>query len=94
VSSPDAFDDANQLVPPVSVAPGQVHKLSRLSDDQASLGSPSGDRDAAATPELEKAFVAQLVERAEHGVGVHPEHRGKIPGRRQPLPRISPATWT
>ena len=49
-------------------------------------GSP-GDGDAAAAPELEQPLVAQRVQRAQHRVPVHAEHRRQVAGRREPVAR-------
>ena len=43
----------------------------------------SGDGDAAAAAELEQAFVAELAECAQDGVGVDAEDGGKVFGRRE-----------
>jgi hypothetical protein len=48
-------------------------------DDGTTLGR-SRDRDAAAAAELEQAFVAELSEGAEDGVGVDAEHGGEVFG--------------
>ena len=69
---------------------GELDQIADLADDRASLRGP-GDRDAAAAPELEQAFIAQHVQGAEHRVLVHAEHGGQVSGLRQPLtwPRLA-----
>jgi hypothetical protein len=53
-----------------------------LFDDGAVLWG-AGDGDAAAAAEPEQAFVAELAECAQDGVGVDAEDRGEVSGRWQ-----------
>ena len=57
----------------------EVDELSSALDDRAAFGC-AGDRDAAAAAEFEQAFVAELAEGAEDGVGVDAEDGGEVFG--------------
>ena len=61
----------------------RVHRPSRRR--RHAPGVPATDNPAAAA-ELEQTLVAQQPQGTEHRVGVHPEHRGEVLGRREPLP--------
>ena len=63
----------------VAVAAGEVEEFLGLFDDGAVFGV-SGDGDAAAAAELEQAFVAELAEGAQDGVGVDAEDGGEVFG--------------
>jgi len=82
----DRLDDLDQLVDAIPLPAREADEVAGSSDDRASLGR-SGDVDAAAAPELEQAFVAQVAECAEHGVRVHTEDGRKIACRRQTFAR-------
>ena len=79
------LDDLDEFVGLVAVAAGVVEELSCLVDEGALLGG-SGDGDAAAAAEVEEAFVAELAERSEDGVGVDAEDGGEVLGRWEALP--------
>ena len=80
----DDFDQVDRLV---ALPARKVEELSGLFDDGAVLGR-SGDSDAASAMEIEQALVAERPECAQYGVGIDPEYRGKIFGRRQSLARL------
>ena len=63
----------------VALRAGEVEELPGLFDDGAVLGG-AGDGDAAAAAELEQAFVAELAECAQDGVGVDAEDGGEVFG--------------
>ena len=69
----------DQFVGSVALAAGEVEEVFGLFDDGALLGG-AGDGDAAAAAEFEQAFVAELAERAEDGVGVDAEDGGEVFG--------------
>jgi hypothetical protein len=75
----DLLDDLDEVVGLVTLPAGKVEELSDLFDDGALLGG-SGDGDAASAAELEEAFVSELAERAEDGVGVDAEDGGEVAG--------------
>src|SRR5262249_40774988 len=81
------LDDLGQLLRLIAVTSRQHYQLARLGHDRAALRPDAGDRDATAAAELHQPFIAQRPQRPQHRVGVDPEHRGKITGRREPLPR-------
>ena len=58
---------------------GVVEEFCRLSDEGSVLGG-AGDGDAAAAAKFEEAFVAELAECAQDGVGVDAEHGGEVFG--------------
>ena len=76
------LDDLDEFVWLVAVAAGVVEELSCLFDEGALFGG-AGDGDAAAAAEVEEAFVAELAEGAEDGVGVDAEDRGEVFGGRE-----------
>ena len=78
-SSADVFDDPDEFVEAVALAAGEVDELPCALNDGATFGRP-GDQDAAAAAELEQSLVAEHAERAQHGVGVDPEHGGEVLG--------------
>ena len=80
--SPELLDDLDEFVGFVALAAGEVEELSGLFDDGAVFGG-AGDGDAAAAAELEQAFVAELAEGAEDGVGVDAEDGGEVFGGRE-----------
>jgi hypothetical protein len=70
--SPELLDDLDEFVGFVAVGAGVVEEFFCLVDERALLGS-AGDGDAAAAAEVEEAFVAELAEGTEDGVGVDAE---------------------
>ena len=77
--SGEVFDDLDELVGAVSVLACEVEELSSALDDCAAFRC-AGNRDAAAAAEFEHAFVAELAESAEDGVGVDAEDGGEVFG--------------
>ena len=75
--SPELLDDSDEFVGLVALAAGVVEEFFGLFDDGA-LFWGAGDGDAAAAAELEQAFVAELTEGAEDGVGVDAEDGGDV----------------
>jgi hypothetical protein len=75
----DVLDDLYEFVDAIAVFTGERHELPRSLDDGTTLGR-SRDRDAAAAAEFEQAFVAELAEGAEDGVGVDAENVGEVFG--------------
>jgi len=71
-STSDALDDPDELVDLVAVLAREADELARSGRDRAALGA-AGNRDPAAAPELEQAFVTQNAQRAERGVCVDAE---------------------
>ncbi len=65
---------------------GEAHEVARACDDRSALRR-AGNRDAAAAAKLEQAFVTELPECPQHGVGVDAEHGREVAGGRQPLAR-------
>jgi hypothetical protein len=77
--SGEVFDDLDELVGAVSVLACEVEELSGALDDRAAFRC-AGNRDAAAAAEFEQAFVAELAESAENGVGVDAEDGREVFG--------------
>ena len=77
--SDEVFDDLDEFVGAVSVLACEVEELSSALDDRAAFRC-AGNRDAAAAAEFEQAFVAELAEAAEDGVGVDAENVGEVFG--------------
>jgi len=75
----ELLDDLDEVVRLVPLSARKVEELSGLFDDGAVLGG-AGDGDAAAAAEFEQAFVAELAECAQDGVGVDAEHGGEVFG--------------
>ena len=69
--SSNRFDDLDELVPLVALAPGELHKIPSTGDDRTPLGGLTGDGDSSSPSEFEKTLVSKLPKGAEHGVGVH-----------------------
>ena len=80
--SSEFLDDLDEFVGFVAVAPGVVEEFFGAFDDGALFGS-AGDGDAAAAAEFEQAFVAELAEGAQDGVGVDAEDGGEVFGGRE-----------
>jgi dipeptidyl aminopeptidase/acylaminoacyl peptidase len=81
------LDDLDQLVQAVTVLSTELDELACLQHDDAALGSPR-NRDASTAPEVEKSFLSKDLQRAQHGVLVHPEDGGEIHGRRKTFTRL------
>ena len=77
--SPELLDDLDEFVGFVAVAAGVVEEFFGVFDDGALFGG-AGDGDAVAASEFEEAFVAELAEGAEDGVGVDVEDGGEVFG--------------
>jgi hypothetical protein len=77
--STELLDEVDELVGFVALAAGVLEEVFGLFDEGASFRRP-GDRDAAAAAEFEQAFVAELAEGAEDGVGVDTEDGGEVFG--------------
>ena len=77
--SPELLDDLDEFVGFVALAAGVVEEFFGVFDDGALFGG-AGDGDAAAAAEFEEAFVAELAEGAEDGVGVDAEDGGEVFG--------------
>jgi hypothetical protein len=77
--SGEVFDDLDEFVGAVSVLACEVEELSSALDDRAAFRC-AGNRDAAAAAEFEQAFVAELAESAEDGVGVDAENGREVFG--------------
>jgi hypothetical protein len=77
--SPELSEEVDEFVGFVALGAGVVEKFFRLFDEGAVLGC-AGDGDAAAATEFEEAFVAELAESAQDGVGVDSEHGGEVFG--------------
>lgn len=75
----DVLDDLYEFVDAIAVLTGERHELPRSLDDGTMLGR-SRDRNAAPAAELEQAFVAELSEGTEDGVGVDAEDGGEVFG--------------
>ena len=82
--SPELLDDLDEFVGFVALCAGVVEEIFGAFDDGALFGC-AGDGDAAAAAELEQAFVAELAEGAEDGVGVDAEDGGEVSGGREPF---------
>ena len=70
--SPELLDEFDEFVGLVALGASVVEEVFG-SFDQGALFRGAGDRDAAAAAEFEQAFVAELSEGAEDGVGVDAE---------------------
>src|SRR4026207_415256 len=73
--SPELLDQVDDFVGVVALGASVVEKVFGVVDEGA-LFRGAGDRDAAAAAEFEQAFVAELAEGAEDGVGVDAEGGG------------------
>jgi hypothetical protein len=80
----NAFNDLDELIPVVTVAPGVLHEFTGTGQDRALPRGP-GDRDAPAAAELQHPLIPEQSQRPQHRVGVHIQHGGQVPGRRQSL---------
>jgi hypothetical protein len=70
--SPELSDEVDEFVGFVALGAGVVEEVFGSFDQRALFGC-AGDGDAAAAAEFEQAFVAELAEGAEDGVGVDAE---------------------
>src|SRR6476469_6687423 len=77
--SPELLNEADEFVGFVALGSSVVEELSCAFDEGALFGG-AGDGDAAAAAEFEQAFVAQLAEGAQDGVGVDAENGGEVFG--------------
>jgi hypothetical protein len=77
--SPELSDEVDEFVWFVALGAGVVEEVFGSFDEGALLGG-AGDGDAAAAAEFEQAFVAELAECAEDGVGVDAENVGEVFG--------------
>ena len=77
--SPELLNEADEFVGFVALGSSVVEELSCAFDEGALFGG-AGDGDAAAAAEFEQAFVAQLAEGAQDGVGVDAEDGGEVFG--------------
>jgi hypothetical protein len=77
--SPELLDEVDEFVGFVALGAGVVEEVFGFFDEGA-LFRGAGDRDAAAAAEFEQAFVAELAEGAEDGVGVDAEDGGEVFG--------------
>ena len=84
--SGDLVDDLRQLVLSDSSCPRETHELPSPRQHEAAIWRAAHGH-ATAALELQHPLVAQLVEGAQHRVGVDAEDRGEVPGRRQALTR-------
>jgi hypothetical protein len=75
--SPELLDEFDEFVGLVALGAGVVEEVFG-SFDQGALFRGAGDRDAAAAAEFEQAFVAELSQGAEDGVGVDAEDGGEV----------------
>ena len=82
----DIFDDLDELLTPVAVAPGELHELAGPGQDRAPVRGP-GDSDSPPAAELQQPLISQQPQRPQHGVGVHVQHSGQISRGRKPLTR-------
>jgi hypothetical protein len=77
--SPELLDQVDDFVGVVALGASVVEKVFGFFDEGA-LFRGAGDRDAAAAAEFEQAFVAELSQGAEDGVGVDAEDGGEVFG--------------
>jgi len=77
--SPELLDEVDEFVGFVALGAGVVEEVFGFFEEGASFRG-AGDGDAAAAAEFEQAFVAELSEGAEDGVGVDAEDGGKVFG--------------
>jgi hypothetical protein len=77
--SPELLEEVDEFVGFVALGAGVVEELFGFFDECALFGGAS-DGDAAAASEFEQAFVAELAESAEDGVGVDAEDVGEVFG--------------
>ncbi len=82
----DIFDDLDELLTPVAVAPGELHEFAGAGQDRTPARGPdNGDPPPAA--ELQQPLIAQPSQRPQHGVAVHIQHGGQVARGRKPLAR-------
>ena len=77
--SPELSDEVDEFVGFVALGAGVVEEFFGAFGDGTLLWG-AGDGDAAAAAEFEEAFVAELAEGAEDGVGVDAEDVGEVFG--------------
>ena len=77
--SPELLDEVDEFVGFVALGAGVVEEVFGFFAEGALFGGP-GDGDAAAAAEFEQAFVAELAEGTEDGVGVDAEDVGEVFG--------------
>jgi hypothetical protein len=82
--SPELSDEVDEFVWFVALGAGVVEEVFGSFDEGAMFGR-AGDGDAAAAAEFEQAFVAELAECAQDGVGVDAENVGEVFGGRESL---------
>jgi hypothetical protein len=80
--SSELSDEVDEFVGFVALRAGVVEEVFGFCGEGAVFGG-AGDRDAAAAAEFEQAFVAELAESAEYGVGVDAEDVGEVFGGRE-----------
>jgi hypothetical protein len=79
LESPELSDEVDEFVGFVALGAGVVEEVFGFFDQGALFGG-AGDRDAATAAEFEQAFVAELAESPEDGVGVDAENVGEVFG--------------
>ena len=82
--SRELLDELDELVGLVALGAGVAEQVFGAFDDGALLWC-AADGDAAAAAELEEAFIAELAECAQDGVGVDAELGGEVFGGRESL---------
>jgi len=82
----DIFDDLNEFVAPVAVAPGELHKFAGAGKDRTPVRGPD-DGDSPPAAELQQSLISQQPQRPQHGVAVHGQHGGQVPCGRKLLTR-------
>jgi len=78
------LDDLDQLVDAAAAATRELDEILRPRDDGAFFRR-ADDRDSPAAAKLEQAFVPQLAQRPQDGVGVDLEDGGEVARRRETL---------
>jgi hypothetical protein len=85
--SPELLDQADEFVGFAALGSSVVEEVSCAFDEGALFGG-AGDGDTPAASEFEQAFVAELAEGAQDGVGVNAEDRSEVLRRREAFPRL------
>jgi len=78
-------DDLNEFIGPISVMSGESDKFASSLEYRIASVGPAADGDAAASSEFHQSLVSERSQRPEHGVVVHSQHRGEVPGSREAL---------